>query len=101
MESNLEGAISGFITKAQRWNRDVFGNVFVKKRQIMSRLLGIQKALATRPNSFLINLQEQISEEYNQILQLEEEIWAMKARTNQLGHFWGKKHNLLPSIHLS
>ena len=32
MESNLEGTISGFTTKAQRWNRDVFGNVFVKKK---------------------------------------------------------------------
>lgn len=29
----------------------------------MSRLLGIQETLATRPNSFLLNLQEQISEE--------------------------------------
>lgn len=35
----------------------------LKKKQIMSRLLGIQETLATRPNSFLLNLQEQISEE--------------------------------------
>ena len=52
-----------------------------KKSQIMARLLGTQKALANRPSSFFINLQDQLAEEYNQILQLKE-IWAMRARTN-------------------
>ena len=47
----------------------------------MARLLGTQKALANRPSSFIINLQDQLAEEYNQILQLKE-IWAMRARTN-------------------
>ena len=48
----------------------------------MARLLGIPKALASSPNSFLINLQDQLVEDYNQILQLEKEIWAMKAKMN-------------------
>ena len=48
----------------------------------MARLVGTQKALASRPNPFHINLQNQLSEEYNLTLQMEEEIWAMKARTN-------------------
>ena len=78
----LKGAISEFTVKAQRLNKEVFGNVFAKKKLIMARLLGTQKALAFRPNPFLINLQNQLSEEYNLILQMEEEIWAMKARTN-------------------
>ena len=38
--------------------------------------------MANRPCTFLINLQNQLSDEYNNILQLEEELWAMKARTN-------------------
>ncbi|KAL4609882.1 hypothetical protein ACB092_08G013100 [Castanea dentata] len=78
----LKGAISNFILKAQKWNKDVFGNVFVRKKKIMARLLGTQKALASQPNPFLLNLQNQLFEEYNLILQMEEEIWAMKARTN-------------------
>jgi len=53
--------------------------VFVRKKQIMARLLGIQKALALRPNTFLLNLQNQLTKEYNLILQMKEEIWAMKA----------------------
>ena len=82
LEDNLEGAISRFTTSAQKWNRETFGIVFTRKKKILNRLLGIQKALAFRPSTFLINLQEQVADEYNQILQLEEEIWAMKARTN-------------------
>ena len=48
----------------------------------MARLLGTQRALANNPNNFLINLQEQLSKEYNMLLQLEEELWAMKSRVN-------------------
>ena len=48
----------------------------------MARLLGAQRALATNPNTFLINLQNQLTNEYNEILQLEEELWAMKSRVN-------------------
>ena len=40
----------------------------------MARLLGTQRALANNPNNFLINLQDQLSEEYNVILQIEEEL---------------------------
>ena len=82
MDDNLEGAISCFTDRAQKWNKEIFGNVFLRKKKILNRLLGIQKALAHRPSSFLIDLQEQVTEEYNQILILEEEMWAMKSRTN-------------------
>ena len=78
----LMSSISDFTVKARRWNKEGFGNVFVKKKLILARLLGTQKALASNPNPFLINLQNQLSEEYSLILQMEEEIWAMKARTN-------------------
>ena len=67
-EGNLVEAITNFTTKAQRWNREVFGNVFVRKKKILARLLGAQRALAVCPNSFLINLQEQLTEEYNSII---------------------------------
>ncbi|KAK9994007.1 hypothetical protein SO802_023710 [Lithocarpus litseifolius] len=90
LENNLEGAISRFTIRAQKWNREIFGNVFTGKKKILNRLLGIQRGLANRPSTFLTNLQDQIAEEYNQILQLEEEIWAMKARTN-----WNKATGLL------
>ena len=85
-DPNLPDAISVFTSKALRWNKDVFGNVFTRKKTIMARLLGVQKALTSRPNPFLINLQNKLNDEYNLILQLEEELWAMKARTNWIIH---------------
>ncbi|XP_075655268.1 uncharacterized protein LOC142625513 [Castanea sativa] len=81
-DSDMDGAIKNFTSRAQRWNKEVFGNVFAKKKQLLARLLGTQRALANNPNNFLINLQDLLSKEYNLILQLEEEIWAMKSRTN-------------------
>ena len=36
----LKGAISNFMVKAQRWNKEVFGNVFAKKKLVMAKLLG-------------------------------------------------------------
>ena len=53
---NLASAISGFVSRARVWNREVFGNVFTKKKRLMARLVGIQKALANRLSTFLINL---------------------------------------------
>ena len=50
----------------------------------MAGLLGTQRALAKNPNNFLINLQDQLSEEYNVILQIEEELRA-------IGPFLGKE----------
>ena len=82
----LLDAISVFTSKALRWNKDVFGNVFTRKKIIMARLLGVQKAFVSHPNPFLINLQNKLNDEYNLILQLEEELWAMKARIDWIIH---------------
>jgi hypothetical protein len=81
---NLSTAISEFISSAQTWNSEVFGNIFTNKRRLLARLLGIQKALARHPSSTLLQLQTNLSDELNQILNLEEELWAIKSRTNWL-----------------
>jgi hypothetical protein len=83
-ECDLNSAISAFSSLAQVWNKEVFGNVFAKKRRLMARLLGIQRAISRQPSQSLIFLQDQLSEELNQILNLEEDLWAMKSRTNWL-----------------
>nr|XP_023870330.1 uncharacterized protein LOC111982945 [Quercus suber] len=55
-DDNLPMAISGFTLKVQKWNKEVFGNVYAKKRQIMARFLSTQKALANHPTPFLVDL---------------------------------------------
>ena len=42
-------AIYEFTNKANDWNRDVFGNIFWKKKNLIARMLGAEKALARTP----------------------------------------------------
>jgi hypothetical protein len=56
------------------WNKEVFGNIFAKKKKLMNLLLGIQTTLARCPSQSLIFLQENLLEELNQILNLEEDL---------------------------
>ena len=73
-----------FADKAKIWNKEVFGNIFWKKRNLSTRLMGVEKALANAPSQRLINLHNSLLGELEKILNLEEELWGMKARTNWL-----------------
>ena len=83
-QHNVCNAIYDFTNKANDWNRDVFGNIFWKKKNIIARMLGAEKALARNPSQRLIHLHNFLSEELEKILALEEELWCMKARMNWL-----------------
>ena len=75
-------AITEFVVLARIWNKEVFGNIFWKKKNLMARLLGVQRVLASQPSQRMINLQNLLTDELNGILAMEEELWAMKSRTN-------------------
>lgn len=79
---NLHNAISDFVNGAKKWNSEVFGNLFTRKRRVLARLSGAQKALAENPNEFLIGLEKKLIEEYSLIMLQEEEYWALKSRLN-------------------
>ena len=51
-ESNnrLVDAIIWFTQKAKEWNKNQFGNIFTRKKNLMLRLNVIQRALALRPS---------------------------------------------------
>ena len=59
-ESGLYGSIAKFKRDASEWNWVHFGNIFAKKKRILARLGGIQRSMAKRPSSFLINLEKQL-----------------------------------------
>ena len=60
----------------------MFGNLFAKKRRVLARLKGTQKAIAENPNDFLLNLENKLLSKYSLILMQEEEYWALKSRLN-------------------
>ena len=79
---DLHIAIKSFADNAKQWNRSVFGNIFARKKRVLARINGAQKALSNGPSHFLIQLEKSLIDEYNLIMQQEEEYWALKSRLN-------------------
>ena len=70
------------LVEQKKWNVEVSWNLFAKKRRILARLHGAQKALANNPNEFLLELEQQLISDYSLVLLQEEEYWALKSRLN-------------------
>ena len=79
---SLHPATVGFTRKVRKWNSEVFGNLFARKRRVLTRLNGTQRALANNPSESLLRLEKCLIEEYSSILLKEEEYWALKSRIN-------------------
>lgn len=79
---NLGEAIDLFSRNATEWNRNHFGNIFVKKKSIMVRLNGIQWVVASKPSNFLLKLEKDLVKELDTILSQEEELWDLKSWVN-------------------
>ena len=72
-EDALSRAIRKFTSNARQWNRSVFGNLFARKRRVLARINGLQKALSNGPNHFLVQLEQDLLKEYSKIRSQEEE----------------------------
>lgn len=68
----------------QRWNKTVFGNVFQRKRRLLRRLEGIQRAMAQLVTPGLLKLEEKLRDELNETLRQEELVWMLKSRVQWL-----------------
>ena len=79
---SLADALENFTKDAITWNKMQFGNIFARKKNIMARLNGIQRAVSFRPFSFLQNLENELPKELNMVLNQEEELWTFKSRVN-------------------
>ncbi|XP_048490396.1 uncharacterized protein LOC125492264 [Beta vulgaris subsp. vulgaris] len=74
----LEGR-DKFLANIKHWDLHVFGNLSMQKKRIYARLNGIQKALAFRTSTFLLNLEKNLLNDLNHIHLVEKRIWAQKA----------------------
>ena len=77
-------AVISFMVAARRWNEEVFGNLFGRRKRIEARLNGVQKALAERPCNFVLKLDRTLRMEYAKVKDPINEFWAMKSRLNWL-----------------
>lgn len=62
------------------WNRNVFGDIYYKKRILLARLNGIQGAYMNRSNPFLEELEGKHQKGYQELLAQEELMWFQKSR---------------------
>ncbi|XP_030940291.1 uncharacterized protein LOC115965260 [Quercus lobata] len=80
----LQESIENFSRRASVWNKDHFGNIFGKKKRVMARLNGIQKAIVVHPSHSLLELEKVLHKDLNTLLDQEEELWVQKSRINRL-----------------
>ncbi|KAK8678266.1 hypothetical protein V6N13_143771 [Hibiscus sabdariffa] len=74
----LSETITSFTKAADTWNNTVYGYIGKKKRIVMARLCGIQKALCVKTSRFLMNLESELLLELEHILNQEELLWRQK-----------------------
>lgn len=61
--NRLIASLTSFQEKAKMWNKEVFGNLFFRKRRVVARLFGIHKKLVVYPSFFLGRLEKELREE--------------------------------------
>ncbi|XP_074267507.1 uncharacterized protein LOC141590888 [Silene latifolia] len=64
----------------QEWNKQTFGNIFRKKRELIARIGGCQRELSRARIGYLIKLEAKLRRELDDILEQEELLWYQKSR---------------------
>lgn len=64
------------------FNKDVFGNIFTKKRRLEARIKGVHRQLDLFPYSDLIIMKRELQKQYDEVLHQEELLWYQKSREN-------------------
>lgn len=83
-DADLVQKLAGITPCCERWNKEVFGGLFAKKRRLLARLSSIQKAQDRYSNYFLKNLSCELEEGLCQLLIMEEQYWRQKSRVKWL-----------------
>ena len=73
-------AAHDFVDKVSVWNKENFGNIFKRKRNLLARLNGIQHALEKFDSNRLLELESKLKTELETILSQEELLWYQKSR---------------------
>ncbi|KAI8574007.1 hypothetical protein RHMOL_Rhmol01G0320300 [Rhododendron molle] len=78
--SNIFDCIKQVSKDGMAWNKDVFGNIFRRKRWVLARLEGVQKSMDYRFSHSLQCFEKDLITEFNEILTQEEILWFQKSR---------------------
>ncbi|KAM1512919.1 hypothetical protein ACFX1Z_024417 [Malus domestica] len=68
---NIPFKLNEFKEVLEKWNWEIFGNIFHKQKRIFAQLQGIQKALDVKHSQFLLDLEDKLLQDYYFILNQE------------------------------
>jgi hypothetical protein len=77
---NIVGCLQNVAKLSTIFNKEVFGNIFARKKEVEARLRGIQRALENIDSANLMRLQKELLTSYENILFQEETLWYQKSR---------------------
>ncbi|CAL1354334.1 unnamed protein product [Linum trigynum] len=79
-QASLPVALEKLATSLSQWSKSTFGNIFHKKRRLLSRIQGIQDKVANNFSRGLYKLQTKLERELDQVLEQEEVYWFQRSR---------------------
>lgn len=68
----------------QRWNKEVFGNIFVKNKRLMCKLDQLNRRMSFVHSNYLVDKMQEVWSKYEEVLIQEEVFWFQKARSKWL-----------------
>ncbi|KAK2356470.1 hypothetical protein QL285_093800 [Trifolium repens] len=68
-------------THLKKWNKETFGDIFKRKKEILGRLQGIQNSSNYGYSTFLENLEKELQDQLVVTLYQEECLWFQKSRS--------------------
>ena len=83
-QDTLSSTLKGLATQLTEWNREVFGNLFGRKRRLWARLEGIQHSLVAGGPHYLRKLEMKLRAELDRTLDQIAVLWFQKSRVEQI-----------------
>jgi hypothetical protein len=99
LTNNWEGnydlihTLSNLTVQLKEWNREIFGNIFKRKKELLARLNGIQNSPHYGYSSFLDSLEKDLQAQLENTLYQEECLWFQKSRSQWIADGdWNTKY---------
>ncbi|CAL1356637.1 unnamed protein product [Linum trigynum] len=82
----LPCALQDLSSKLQVWNKEVFGNIFQKKKRLANKLHSLETLNERNPSTSSLEEEKKVREDLEDVLWQEEILWLQKSRANWTIH---------------